>query len=304
MESLTAYLEFARSTFDDYLEKVALPALRRQTVPELSRSMDYALSGGGKRLRPALLFLAAEVDQENIHDGSALPVAFALEAIHTYSLVHDDLPAMDNDDLRRGRPTCHVAFSEWEAILVGDALNTLAFATLVQIPLSAEVRLSLIEMLARTAGHQGMVAGQALDLYYEKNNLISDAGEDLLRSIHRQKTGALFAAATAMGSLLRSGPSGPVNDFFAAGMQMGLLFQWVDDLLDVTATSEALGKTPGKDARAGKLSAPLLLGLERAEEQARQDMQRLRTTLQSLPVSPRFLPLWQGLPSFLGNRLR
>lgn len=265
--------------------------------------MDYVLSGGGKRLRPALLFLCAEVNPDHFKDQNLLlPAAFALEAIHTYSLVHDDLPAMDNDDLRRGRPTCHVAFSEWEAILAGDALNTLAFETLASLDAAAELRLDLIRMLAGSAGHQGMVAGQALDLFYEKNHL--SPTEELLYRIHRKKTGALFAAAAGMGALFRACPEGQVSQFFSIGMQLGQLFQWVDDLLDATSTSEDLGKTIGKDAKAGKLSAPLLMGLARAEAHVRTEEKNLQKAVEQLPVSPRFLPLWRELPSFLGNRLR
>jgi geranylgeranyl pyrophosphate synthase len=193
--------------------------------------------------------------------------ACAFELVHTYSLVHDDLPAMDDDDLRRGRPTCHVRFGEATAILAGDALQTLAFQIIAEdAALDARVRVRLIAELARAAGTPaGMIAGQAHDLAAESRADVTAAELD---SIHRHKTGALIVAAARAGALVAEAGEveiGLVSDYAAA---LGLLFQITDDLLDVTATAETLGKTPGKDARAQKATYPALHGLEAASARA------------------------------------
>jgi geranylgeranyl diphosphate synthase type II len=219
--------------------------------------MRYPVFAGGKRLRPTLMLAAVRGlggDEEK-----ALPVAAAIELIHTYSLVHDDLPAMDDDDMRRGRPTCHVAFDEATAILVGDALLTLALETLADAPEAcAEV--------ARAAGSRGMIAGQVLDLAAEGGE--TNAGA--LEHIHRLKTGALISASVVCGGLL-AGASRPVREALRRyGDAVGLGFQIIDDLLDVEGTTAELGKTAGKDARARKATFPAVWGLEESHRRATQ----------------------------------
>ena len=199
--------------------------------------------------------------------GRLLRAACAFELVHTYSLVHDDLPAMDDDDLRRGRPTCHVKFGEATAVLAGDALQTLAFQTIAEDEsLDAAVRVSLIAELARAAGTPaGMVAGQAHDLAAEAREGVT---AEELELIHRRKTGALIVAAARAGALVAGARESELEAVTVYARELGLLFQITDDLLDVTATAADLGKTPGKDARARKATYPALYGLEAARRRA------------------------------------
>jgi len=221
----------------------------------LHESMRYSLLAGGKRLRPALCLAACEAAGGEA--GRAVPAAVALELIHTYSLVHDDLPCMDDDDLRRGRPTNHVVYGEAMAVLAGDGLLTRAFGVLATADLPAETRVRMVAALAEAAGSRGMVGGQALDLAAE--------GEDVdlpsLQYIHTHKTGALFSASCRLGGLAAGGTEDALDRLRRYGDRIGLAFQIVDDLLDETATSEQLGKATGKDRGRGKATYPRLLGL-------------------------------------------
>jgi geranylgeranyl diphosphate synthase, type II len=225
-------------------------------------AIRWSVFAGGKRFRPALLLATGQTfgaDQEQL-----LRTGCALEMIHTYSLIHDDLPAMDDDDLRRGQPTCHIKFGEATAILAGDALQALAFQTIAEDGrLTPELRVELIAELARAAGTPaGMVAGQALDLEAESREV---SGEDLER-IHNRKTGALIRAAARCGAMIAGASHGELEAITRYATNLGLLFQITDDLLDVTATAEDLGKTPGKDARARKATFPAYYGLEATRE--------------------------------------
>jgi geranylgeranyl diphosphate synthase, type II len=221
-------------------------------------AIRWSMFAGGKRFRPALLLASGQTFGAPVED--LVRAACALEMIHTYSLIHDDLPSMDDDDLRRGRPTCHVKFGEATAILAGDALQTLAFQTLAEDErLAPELRVKLLAEIARAAGTpDGMVAGQALDLAAESR----DVNGDELERIHHKKTGALICAAARCGAMI----AGANDDELAAvtdyAINLGLQFQITDDLLDVTATAEDLGKTPGKDARSRKATFPALYGIE------------------------------------------
>ena len=238
--------------------------LRERAVPErLLASMEYSLLAGGKRLRPVLCLSCAAMC--GLKETDVLPFAISIEWIHTYSLIHDDLPAMDNDDLRRGKPANHKAFDEATAILAGDALLTEAFAGMADTPLPPDRVLTALGELARAAGAAGMVGGQMLDIEYGGADK-TDIRE--LADLHARKTGALLRASCLCGGLLAG-----VDDERAAalaryGAAFGAAFQIVDDILDLTATSEQLGKTPGKDAAQGKLTYPALLGLERSRELA------------------------------------
>lgn len=223
----------------------------------LREAMAYSLLGGGKRLRPILVLLACEAcggEPER-----ALPAACAIEMVHTYSLIHDDLPAMDNDDLRRGRPTNHVVFGEALGILAGDGLLTLAFEIMARDVQPAEVAALCCADLARASGMAGMVGGQVADLEAEGRTL---AEPEELEMIHRKKTGALLSCALTLGARIAGADQAAVERLSNYGQRLGLAFQITDDLLDVRGTTRALGKTAQKDAARGKLTYPSLLGEE------------------------------------------
>jgi geranylgeranyl diphosphate synthase type II len=253
---LPDFLTQARKLVDSELDRI-LPS---DSIPptNIHAAIRWSVFAGGKRFRPALLLAAGETLGASLQ--SLIATACALEMIHTYSLIHDDLPSMDNDDLRRGRPTCHVQFGEATAILAGDALLTLAFKTVSEDgKLSAAKRPFLISEIARAAGTpEGMVAGQAYDLEAESQNVAVDE----LEKIHRLKTGALIVAAARCGAIIADASSAELEAITEYASQLGLLFQITDDLLDVTATAETLGKTPGKDVRARKATYPALHGIE------------------------------------------
>ncbi len=258
----------------------ALPPLDREPS-ELTEAMRYAALGGGKRVRPALALLWAEaVGGERTR---ALPVAAAIECVHVYSLVHDDLPAMDDDDLRRGRPSCHKAFGEAMAILAGDALLTFAFEHVVCSYDDPATACALVRELAQRAGWAGMVGGQVLDLRGEgRTARTPQRGEAALEAIHRMKTGALIGAACVGGAIAGGGDARAQAAARRYGETLGLLFQVTDDIIDLTSSTEALGKTAGKDRDRGKLTYPALLGLEGARERARALAERACAALEPL----------------------
>jgi len=229
------------------------------TAPEkIHQAIRWSVFAGGKRFRPALLLAVGQAFSAPVE--ALIRTACAFEMVHTYSLIHDDLPAMDDDDLRRGRPTCHVRFDEATAILAGDALQTLAFQTIAEdVALDAETRITLIAELAHAAATpDGMVAGQALDMEAETRQV----SQAQLEEIHRLKTGALIKAAARCGAIIGHANESELATITSYGSHLGLLFQITDDFLDVTATAEDLGKTPGKDARSNKATYPALHGME------------------------------------------
>ena len=262
--TLTDAREFfasCRSLIDSQLDRL-IP--KESKPPERVHSaIRWSVFAGGKRFRPALLLATGQTFGANADD--LLRAACALEMIHTYSLIHDDLPSMDNDELRRGRPTCHVKFDEATAILAGDALQTLAFQTIAEDEnLSPQLRVRLIAEIARAAGTpEGMVAGQAHDLDAESRNVTKVE----LERIHHRKTGALIRAAARCGVMIAGADDTGLEAITEYATNLGLLFQITDDLLDVTATAEDLGKTPGKDARSRKATYPSLYGLEATRAQ-------------------------------------
>jgi len=228
-------------------------------APEkIHHAIRWSVFAGGKRFRPALVLAVGQAFSAPVE--ALIRTACAFEMVHTYSLIHDDLPAMDDDDLRRGRPTCHVRFDEATAILAGDALQTLAFQTIAEdVALDAETRIALIAELARAAATpDGMVAGQALDMEAETRQV----SQAQLEEIHRLKTGALIKAAARCGAIIGRANESELAAITSYGSHLGLLFQITDDFLDVTATAEDLGKTPGKDARSNKATYPALHGME------------------------------------------
>jgi len=232
----------------------------------VNQAIRWSVFAGGKRFRPALVLATGQTFGASIE--SLLKTACAFEMIHTYSLIHDDLPSMDDDDLRRGRPTCHVRFDEATAILAGDALQTLAFQTIAQDELLTDrTKVSLIAELAKAAGTPGgMVAGQALDIEAEARQVSPSE----LEEIHRLKTGALIVAAARAGALIADANANELSVVSEYAAQLGLLFQITDDFLDVTASAEDLGKTPGKDARSAKATYPGLYGLDETKAAANE----------------------------------
>jgi farnesyl diphosphate synthase len=252
--------------------------IQAQSPAALGEAMRYAVLDGGKRLRPLLVLATAEAVGAASDSPAALNAACAIEAIHAYSLVHDDMPCMDNDVLRRGKPTVHVQFGEAQALLAGDALQTLAFEMLTPASASVDplVQAACVGLLARASGYQGMAGGQAIDLASVGKRL----SEDQLRQMHRLKTGALLLCSVQMGAACVPGVSPAVQAALSRfGEALGLAFQVVDDVLDVTADSATLGKTAGKDEAADKPTYVALMGLEAAKAYAAQ---LAETALQSL----------------------
>jgi farnesyl diphosphate synthase len=232
----------------------------------LHEAMRYAAQGGGKRIRPLLVYAAGELgDDSSAEIQSALDAAAAaIECIHAYSLVHDDLPCMDDDDLRRGRPTVHKAFDEATALLVGDALQTRAFEILANAPCDPQSRLAMISLLARASGSRGMAGGQAIDLESVGKKL-DLAG---LKQMHAMKTGALLSCSVELGGIAAKLNAAQIQHLANYSAALGLAFQIVDDVLDVTADSQTLGKTAGKDAANDKPTYVTLMGLDYAKRAA------------------------------------
>jgi len=259
---LDSLLAASRALVEVELNRLLPPS---GAAPEkVHQAIRWSVFAGGKRFRPALLLATGEAFGARVEQ--LIKTACAFEMIHTYSLIHDDLPAMDDDDLRRGRPTCHVRFDEATAILAGDALQTLAFQTIADDDrLDASTRIALISELARAAATpDGMVAGQALDMEAEARQVNGAQ----LQEIHRLKTGALIVGAARCGALIGATDDHGLDAITRYGSHLGLLFQITDDLLDVTASAEELGKTPGKDVRSRKATYPALYGIDEAREKA------------------------------------
>lgn len=269
-------------------------------APNLAKAMRYSLEAGGKRVRPVLCMLAAESVGGEAE--KALACATALEFVHTYSLIHDDLPAMDNDDLRRGKPTCHVVFGEGQAILAGDGLLTEAFRLLAADAfMPSESRLEAVRLLAEAAGWRGMVGGQSLDLEGEKLTAEgSSYGLDHLQLIHRLKTGALIRVSLELGGVAAGATNKHRLALKDAGIQLGLAFQIQDDILDTTSTDEKMGKRVGKDLDHGKITYPRLLGLDGARQALRDATERALSQLQTLP-DPGPLSAWARYLAQRGN---
>lgn len=262
MSKLEKFFAECRKSVDLALDKL-VPA--SETEPKkLHKAIRWSLFAGGKRFRPALVLAVGKIFSAS--EESLLRTAAAVEMIHTYSLIHDDLPAMDDDDLRRGRETCHVKFDEATAILAGDCLQALAFQTIAEDEmLSFEVRVKLISEIARAEGTPlGMVAGQHFDLEAEGKS-ISIAQ---LERIHQSKTGAMIVVSALAGAIIAKASQSELEAITGYALRLGLLFQITDDLLDITQTTEVLGKTAGKDLTAEKATYPSLYGLEKAQDLA------------------------------------
>ncbi len=273
------YVRARRAEIDAALETI-LPSAP-DCPPLVGDAMRYSLTAGGKRLRPILCLASA--DAVGGDRTEAMPAACAIELIHTYSLIHDDLPAMDDDSMRRGRPTLHVVAGEGMAILAGDGLLTEAFHVLARVPPGASAataarRLRVIGVIARAAGPVGMVGGQAIDLSCVTPDVSGRLPPPLdatgLAAMHARKTGALIRGAAVAGAILGGGSDQQVDAVDRAAAEFGLAFQIVDDVLDVSAASEDLGKTAGKDAAAGKPTYPALYGLDASRRMAAECIAR------------------------------
>lgn len=286
-------LEQGRVLADQALERLLPPGTQRP--PSIHQAMRHSVFAGGKRLRPILVMEAARMVAGTLPDGVD-ELGAAVEMLHTYSLIHDDLPALDNDDLRRGRPTCHVAYGEATAILAGDALQTYAYEVMARLRTSAEAKVQIIEELAHATGTiDGMIGGQVLDLEAEHTH--ADAAT--VEYIHRSKTGALITACVVAGGLYAGADKAQTQRIREFGKAAGLAFQIIDDVLDVTQTSEQLGKTAGKDTKTEKSTWPSLYGVEKSLEMADQLVYQANKRLDSFGVRAQTL---KELAKFLVER--
>ncbi|MCL2646983.1 MAG: polyprenyl synthetase family protein [Phycisphaerales bacterium] len=268
---LKSFLKNAAERVDLYLKEYVQSL--KESPAKLSEAVVYSLLGPGKRIRPALVLLCHDAvgGGGGTDAGVAMPAAAAIEMIHCFSLIHDDLPAMDDDDLRRGRPTNHKVYGEALAILAGDALNTMAFELIAKEMKDPVLAVAILKELAFATGPEGMIGGQVLDTCHPEEAK-SNAGPPpaaalpKLQQIHRMKTGALIRCACRMGALCGGASAQSLTAIDTYGRAIGLAFQIVDDILDVTATAEQMGKATGKDADKGKLTYPSLVGLEKSRE--------------------------------------
>ena len=263
---------------DRFLPKASVPPAT------IHKAMRYSLFAGGKRLRPILCLAATEACGGKTT--AALPHACAVECIHTYSLIHDDLPSMDNDDLRRGRPTCHKVFGDGIAILAGDALLTIAFEIATHAkPVSRYDLREIFREIAVASGSRKLIAGQVADLEAEGRRITRAQ----VRSIHENKTAALLTASVRLGAMAANADTKQLAAISAFGRALGLAFQVIDDILDVTQTSDKLGKSAGKDIAAQKATYPSVIGLEKSRTEARRLTRRAHTALESLGEDARVL---------------
>ena len=283
-EFLKAYLRDRRKIVEESLQRYLPPA--NNSPQEIYQAVHYSVFAGGKRIRPILCLAAVEAVGGDL--APAMPVACALELIHTYSLIHDDLPAMDNDDFRHGKPTNHKVFGEGIAILAGDALLTEAFVLLShteKVRMPAEKRVAVIREIAQAAGIAGMVGGQALDVLSEK----SSSNVEILSEIHRRKTGALITASVKTGAIISNAREEKIKALAEYGMNVGMAFQIADDILNVEGDRDLLGKETGSDAVLGKVTYPSLMGMDYAKDKL---YKHIEAAIASLSIfDERVLPL-------------
>jgi geranylgeranyl diphosphate synthase type II len=290
---IAEYLRARRADVDAALA-TALP--RPPDCPQpVADAMQYSLTAGGKRLRPILCLASADAVGGRRDD--ALPAACAIELIHTYSLIHDDLPAMDDDTMRRGRPTLHVVAGEGMAILAGDGLLTEAFGLMAREPRSRDPlviarKLRVVEVIATAAGAIGMVGGQAIDLASvtpRADGRTAPLDAEALKTMHSKKTGALIRGSAVAGAIMGGGSDAQIEAIDRAASEIGLAFQIVDDILDVEGASAALGKTAGKDAAAGKPTYPARYGLDRSKVMAGECLARAEAVLRQAGLADAML---------------
>lgn len=292
--SFDAFLSLSQKRIEAYLASVLSTNIASES--QLQAALEYTVLGGGKRVRPLLAYGAAQAVSKTEIDLRLIDAAAAaVELIHCYSLVHDDLPSMDNDALRRGRPTCHIAFGESTAVLAGDALLSLAFETLAMGPYPDDVKTQMTIALARASGAVGMVGGQAIDL-----SLVSSAPSlEELENMHQLKTGAMIQASIQLGALAAGANSDVLNALIAYGKAIGLAFQVQDDILDVVADTSELGKHQGADAALDKPTYVSLLGLEGARCKLRELHEAAKTALSKAPGNAQTL---ESLADYIVHR--
>lgn len=272
MIALTEWKDQVESALSAYIDQLDAPERLRD-------AMRYSLEAGGKRVRPALIYAVLDAYGVERTEGDA--VAAALEMIHTYSLIHDDLPAMDDDDVRRGRPTNHIKFDEATAILAGDALLTNAFSCLLASDLAAETKVALAAKLAEAAGASGMVGGQLDDMLGERGGVES---VEELESIHRRKTGALLVFALEAGGLIAGVSPSDAESLRNFGRHLGIAFQIQDDILDVTGDASKIGKPVGSDEQNDKATYPKLLGMDGAKQALKEQVDGANASIDNLTV--------------------
>ncbi|MBQ8181764.1 MAG: polyprenyl synthetase family protein [Ruminococcus sp.] len=261
-EKLSEYIAFT----EENLKKYSLCPGAVSAQENLIKAMNYSLEAGGKRIRPVLVYAFCEACGKNYKIASA--PACGIEMIHTFSLIHDDLPAMDNDDFRRGKPSCHKAFDEATAILAGDALSVLPFEIIADDPvLTSEQKVNIISCLAKAVGRDGMIGGQVIDM---ENETRDDVDEANLRNMYKHKTGELIAVSCMMGCICAVADNDTIAAAAEYGYRLGLAFQIIDDILDVTSTTEELGKPVGSDSEENKTTFVTLYGVEKAKKIAEQ----------------------------------
>jgi len=296
MFDLSAYIKNKNQQINVALEKILRDSQPSEPIVE---AMKYSLMAGGKRIRPVLCLAAAEAVGGKPQ--AVLPAACALEIVHTYSLIHDDLPAMDNDDLRRGKPTCHVAFDEATAILAGDALLTLAFQVLSSVQFAAGTQafgwLKVIHIISTAAGYQGMIRGQMLDMASEGQHLTVDE----LKSMHALKTGALIEASLLCGALLADARKRQMEILKTYAGNIGLAFQVTDDILNVEGNPKEMGKAVGTDELREKSTYPAIMGLEASRQFAKNLVER---ALQALEVFDKKADPLRALATYTIDRKR
>ena len=296
MFDLTVYIDNKNQQINVALEKILHASIPSEPIVE---AMKYSLMAGGKRIRPVLCLAAAEAVGGKPQ--AVLPAACALEIVHTYSLIHDDLPAMDNDDLRRGKPTCHVAFDEATAILAGDALLTLAFQVLSSVQSTtgnqASGWLKVIHIISTAAGYRGMIRGQMLDMAAEGQHLTVDE----LKSMHALKTGALIEASLLCGALLAGARKRQMGILKTYARSIGLAFQVTDDILNVEGNPKIMGKAVGTDELREKSTYPAILGLQRSRQFAKDLVDE---ALQALEVFDKKADPLRALATYIIDRKR
>lgn len=299
------YLHYQAERVERALETLLPP---EQAVPSLiHQAMRYSALGGGKRLRAALTLGAAEAIGGQAAGDAALPAAAAIEMIHAYSLVHDDLPCMDDDDFRRGRPTNHRVFGEGMAVLAGDALLTHAFAVLADLPrlsgIPSGTALRVLQTVAEAAGTQGLIGGQVADLLAERGGTVAGLEDPatLLAFIHRHKTGALFRACLQVGAQIGGASAEQLTAVTTFAEHFGLAFQIVDDILDVVGEAEKTGKATGRDVARGKLTYPALLGLDASRARAESSIRAAKEALSHVGPAEAVQPLF-SLADFVLSR--
>ena len=272
-----------------FIDKALKELLKKAAIPiALKKAMGYSLLAGGKRLRPALTLMVDDVFRKKYdcqHHPDIINLALSLECIHTYSLIHDDLPCMDDDDLRRGQPTCHVKFGEATAVLAGDALLTLAFELIGELTTRPQNAFKIISILARQAGGAGMVGGQVLDMLSEGKKISLNQ----MRTIHQLKTGALIEASVILPGIYQGVPEKTQQALLKYSQLIGIAFQIVDDILDVTGSSQALGKSINSDINNDKSTYVSLIGLDKSRQKVNSTIQKSKRALKAVEGDSRYL---------------